>query len=91
MNKAELIQAIVEQSKLTKKEVSNALDALIDTIQSSVQNGDTVSLVGFGSFQTRQRSARTCRNPKTGEQISVEAKTVPVFKAGKKFKEAVNG
>lgn len=91
MNKAELIQAISEQVKLTKKEVSAVIDALVDTVQSSVQNGDTVALAGFGSFQARQRSARNCRNPQNGEIIKVEAKTVPVFKAGKRFKEAVNG
>lgn len=91
MNKAELIQAISEQVKLTKKEVSSVVDAIVETVKTSVQNGDAVVLSGFGSFQARQRSARNCRNPQTGEPMTVEAKTVPVFKAGKRFKEAVNG
>lgn len=90
MNKAELVEAISTQAKTTKRDAQNVLDALINTVQTAVQNGDTVSLVGFGSFSPRKRAPRVARNLQTGETLNVPARTVPVFKAGKKFKDAVN-
>ena len=83
MNKAELITSMAEKSQLTKK-------AFIDSVQEALEGGDKVQLVGFGTFETRERAAREGRNPRTKETINIPASTVPVFKAGKEFKERVN-
>ena len=90
MNKAELITSMAEKSQLTKKDAEAALKAFIDSVQEALENGEKVQLVGFGTFETRERAARTGRNPRTKEEIQIPASTVPVFKAGKKFKERVN-
>ena len=90
MNKAELITSMAEKSQLTKKDAEAALKAFIDSVQEALESGDKVQLVGFGSFETRERAAREGRNPRTKETISIPASTVPVFKAGKEFKERVN-
>ena len=89
MNKEELVQEISKKAKVTQKEAGEVLNALVDTIQKTVSKGKKVTLVGFGTFESRKRAARTGRNPQTGKEISIPAKTVPVFSAGKKFKEAV--
>ena len=90
MNKAELITSMAEKSQLTKKDAESALKAFIDSVQEALENGDKVQLIGFGTFETRQRAAREGRNPRTKETITIPASTVPVFKAGKEFKDRVN-
>ena len=87
MNKAELITSMAEKSQLTKKDAEAALKAFIDSVQEALEGGDKVQLVGFGTFETRERAAREGRNPRTKETINIPASTVPVFKAGKEFKE----
>ena len=90
MNKAELIDAIAEAADLSKASATRALDATLDTITSSLQSDDQVTLVGFGTFSVRPRAARTGRNPRTGEAIQIKASNNPAFKAGKALKDAVN-
>ena len=90
MNKAELITSMAEKSQLTKKDAEAALKAFIDSVQEALEGGDKVKLVGFGTFENRERAAREGRNPRTKETINIPASTVPVFKAGKEFKERVN-
>ena len=90
MNKAELITSMSEKSKLTKKDAELALKAFIESVEEALEKGEKVQLVGFGNFETRERAAREGRNPRTKETISIPASTVPVFKAGKEFKEKVN-
>ena len=90
MNKAELITSMSEKSKLTKKDAEAALKAFIETVEETLEKGDKVQLIGFGTFETRERAAREGRNPRTKEVINIPASTVPVFKAGKEFKERVN-
>ena len=89
MNKVELIAQIAEKSGLSKKDAEKALAAVIDTITEAVSNGDKVQLVGFGSFEVKHRAARTGRNPKTKETITIPASNTPAFKAGKALKDAV--
>ncbi len=89
MNKAELVDAIAEKTSVTKKEADSILSAAIEIIVTSVAGGDKVTLVGFGSFEKRERKAREGRNPKTGESMTIAATTVPAFSAGKSFKETV--
>ena len=89
MNREELIAEISKNAKVTKKVASEVLTATIDAIQASVKKGNKVTLVGFGTFEQRKRAARTGRNPQTGAAIKIAAKKVPVFSAGKKFKELV--
>ena len=79
-----------EKTGLTKKDSEAALKAFIDSVQGALANGEKVSLIGFGTFETRERAAREGRNPRTREVINIPACTVPVFKAGKEFKEKVN-
>ena len=89
MNKTELITAVAEKSGLSKKDAEKALAAVVDSLTDAMVKGDKVQLVGFGSFETKQREARTGRNPKTKETIEIPATRVPVFKAGKALKDAV--
>ena len=90
MKKTELIAAIAEQSGLTKKDEEKALNATIDTIIKAVAEGDKIQLTGFGTFEQRQRNARTGCDPRTGNTIEIPASKVPAFKAGKGFKDIVN-
>ena len=90
MNKEELVQEIAKKAKVTQKDAGEVLGALICSIQKAVAKGDKVTLVGFGTFESRKRAARMGRNPQTGKEIKISAKTVPAFSAGKKFKELVN-
>ena len=90
MNKAELITSMAEKSQLTKKDAETALKAFIDSVQEALENGEKVQLVGFGTFETRERAAREGRNPRTKEVISIPASVVPVFKAGKEMRDRVN-
>jgi len=90
MNKGDLVDAIATRAEWTKKDVSIVLDATIATIIEAVSSGDKVSLVGFGTFERRDRQAREGRNPKTGEPMAIPATKVPAFSAGKGFKERVS-
>ena len=89
MNKAELISSISEKTELTKKDAEKALNAMLETITEALSSGDKVQLVGFGTFEARERAERQGRNPQTGEKITISATKVPVFKAGKALKDAV--
>ena len=90
MNKEELVQEVAKQAKVTQKEASDVIKAWMETVEKTVAKGQKVTLVGFGTFESRKRAARTGRNPQTGKEIKIAAKTVPAFSAGKKFKDAVN-
>jgi DNA-binding protein HU-beta len=90
MNKSDLVDAIADSAGLSKADAGRALDAVVDTITGALQSGDSVSLVGFGTFSVRDRAARTGRNPRTGETIQIAASKNPAFKAGKALKDAVN-
>ncbi len=90
MNKAELIAKIAEESKLTKKAAETALDAFVTSVEEALKKGEKVQLVGFGTFEVRERAARKGRNPQTKEEIKIPASKAPVFKAGKALKELVN-
>ena len=90
MNKAELIDAVASSADLSKASATEAVDAVVDTITESLSNGDSVTLVGFGTFEVRDRAARTGRNPQTGAEIQIKASKAPAFKAGKALKDAVN-
>jgi DNA-binding protein HU-beta len=91
MNKSELIDKIVSDvESLSKKQAGEALDAFINAITEALKDGKKVSLVGFGTFELRQRAERKGRNPQTGAEITIAAANTPAFKAGKVFKEAVN-
>ncbi len=89
MNKGELIEAIATSTDLPKNVIDTVVAATVNTVVDRVANGEKVSLVGFGSFEPRDRKARDGRNPKTGEVIKIPATTVPAFSAGKAFKERV--
>ncbi len=91
MNKEELVQEVSKLAKVTQKEAAEVINAWMETVQKTVSKGNKVTLVGFGTFESRKRAARTGRNPQTGKEIKIAAKTVPAFSAGKKFKDAVNG
>ena len=89
MNKEELVQEISKKASVTQKEAAEVLTTLIDTIQKTVKKGGKVTLVGFGTWEARKRKARIGRNPQTGKELKIPAKTVLAFSAGKKFKELV--
>ena len=90
MNKVELVAAMAEKAELTKVDVEKALKAFIDVVTEELKNKGKVQLVGFGTFETTERAARTGRNPQTGQTIEIGASTSPKFKAGKALKDAVN-
>jgi DNA-binding protein HU-beta len=90
VNKQELIENIAESADITKAAAGRALDSMIDSVSGALKEGDSVVLVGFGTFTVRDRAARTGRNPQTGEEIQIAAAKVPAFKAGKALKDAVN-
>ncbi|MEW4982488.1 MAG: HU family DNA-binding protein [Cycloclasticus sp.] len=90
MNKSELINAIAEESGLTKADAGRALDATLTSVTNALKGGDSISLIGFGTFAVKERSARTGRNPQTGETIQIKASKIPSFKAGKTLKDSVN-
>ncbi len=89
MNKSELIDAIASKASLSKTDAGQALDAVIASVGEALKSGDTVTLVGFGTFSVKERAARTGRNPKTGAAIQIAASKVPGFKAGKGLKDIV--
>ena len=90
MNKAGLIEAVAGAANLSKVEAARAVDAVVTSIASTLQDGEQVSIVGFGTFSVKQRAARTGRSPRTGETIQIAARNVPGFKAGKGLRDAVN-
>ena len=89
MNKTELIANIADKAGLSKKDAEKALNAFIASVEEALIKGDKVQLVGFGSFETRERAARKGRNPQTKKEITIPASKAPVFKAGKAFKDAI--
>ena len=90
MNKEELVQEVAKKAKTTQKDAAEIISTTLDVITKTVAKGKKVTLVGFGTFEPRKRAARTGRNPQTGKEIQIPAKKVPVFSAGKKFRELVN-
>jgi|TARA_B100000809_G_scaffold63422_1_gene60122 DNA-binding protein HU-beta len=90
VNKAELIDAVAANTGQSKSDAGAAVEAVFENIRNAMKSGDTVSLVGFGSFSVSDRAARTGRNPRTGEEIQIAASRAPKFKAGKQLKDAVN-
>ena len=90
MNKTELIAAIADQAELSKKDSEKALKAFVDVVTDELKKEHKVQVVGFGTFEVSMRAEREGRNPRTKETINIPASTVPVFKAGKEFKERVN-
>ncbi|MCM2279825.1 MAG: HU family DNA-binding protein [Oligoflexia bacterium] len=89
MNKTELVDLVSKQTQATKTSIEDILNAAIENIKKAVKKGDDVTLVGFGTFTKSKRKARSGRNPQTGEEIKIPAATVPRFRPGKEFKEAV--
>jgi len=90
MNKAQLVEHLAGEIKISKADCERVLDSTMETIKRTVKKGDDVTLVGFGTFTRAKRKARTARNPQTGEALNVPACTVPKFRAGKAFKEFLN-
>ena len=91
LTKNNVVDSIVEQTGLSKKDANAAVDAFAATICEALSNGDSVGLIGFGTFDTKYRPARTGRNPRTGAPLEISEKTVPAFKAGKKLRDAAAG
>jgi len=91
MNRKELIEELAAKTESTKADAERNVGAMIDIISDTLKKGDSLSLVGFGTFEVRKRAARTGRNPKTGEALKIKAAKVPAFKAGATLKAAVNG
>lgn len=89
MNKEELVKEVAQKANLSQKETAQVLGVLLETIEKTVAKKQKVTLVGFGTFESRKRAARVGRNPQTGKELKIAAKTVPAFSAGKKFKEMV--
>lgn len=90
MNKTDLVDAVAESADLSKADAARAVDGVIAAVTKALKSGDSVTVVGFGTFQVRERAARTGRNPKTGDAIQINASKNPAFKAGKALKDAVN-
>ncbi|MHC5763724.1 HU family DNA-binding protein [Nostoc sp.] len=89
MNKGELVDAVAAKTNITKKQADEVISAFLSVVTEAVANGDKVTLIGFGSFERRERSEREGRNPKTNEPMTIPATRVPAFSAGKLFKEKV--
>ena len=90
MNKGDLIDSVAAAANMSKADAGRAVDAVLGSVSSTLASGGSVSLVGFGTFQTKNRAARTGRNPQTGAAIQIKAARVPSFKAGKALKDSVN-
>jgi len=90
MNKSELISKMAEKGGISKKDAEKALNAFLESVEESLERGDKVQLIGFGTFEVRQRAERRGMNPQTGEEIMIKASKVPVFKAGKAFREKLS-
>jgi len=89
MNKSELVDAVATQAELSKQDAKKAVEALFETISNTLAKEEKIQLIGFGTFEVRERAARTGRNPQTGEEMTIPASKVPAFKPGKELKEAV--
>lgn len=89
MNKTELIKQVAQETNLTQKDATASVQAVLDQITQALAKGDSVQFIGFGTFEVRERSARTGRNPQTGEEMFIPGGKTPTFKAGKSLKEAV--
>ncbi|WP_375347376.1 HU family DNA-binding protein (plasmid) [Priestia megaterium] len=89
MNKTELVDAVATQAELSKQDAKKAVEALFETVSNTLAKEEKIQLVGFGTFEVRERAERTGRNPQTGEQITIPSSKVPAFKVGKELKEAV--
>ncbi len=89
MNKTDLVKAVSAQTELTQKDAAKAVDAIFETISSTLAQNEKIQLIGFGTFEVRERAARKGRNPQTGEEIDIAASKVPAFKPGKELKEAI--
>lgn len=90
MNKTELTAAIAKKTGMTQKQAATVMEAFISSVSDALAQGEKVQLIGFGSFEVRDRAARSARNPRTGEELKVDASKAPVFKAGKALKDQVN-
>ena len=90
MNKADFIASVADNAELSKADAGRAVDAMVETITKALKKGESITLVGFGTFAIRKRAARTGRNPRTGQTIKIKASKNPAFKAGKALKDAVN-
>jgi DNA-binding protein HU-beta len=90
MNKGDFVGHVADAAELSKADAARAVDAMIDVITKALKKGDTITLVGFGTFSVRKRAARMGRNPQTKEEIKIKASKNPAFKAGKALKDAVN-
>ena len=90
MNKAELVDAMAKETSLTKKDVESVLNSFVNVVSNELAKKEKVQLVGFGTFETRERAERTGRNPQTGEEMKIPATVAPAFKAGKSLKDLVN-
>lgn len=90
MNKAEFVGAVADAADITKADAERAVEAVFKVVKKALKSGDSISLVGFGTFSVRKRAARTGRNPRTGDTIKIKASKVPAFKAGKGLKDAIN-
>lgn len=90
MNKSEFVDAVADGAELSKADAGRAVEAMVNAITRALKKGDTVTLVGFGTFSVRKRAARTGRNPRTGDEIRIKASMNPAFKAGKALKDSVN-
>ena len=90
VNKNELVASVAEKAGLTKKDAEKAVNAFVETVQQSLVEGNKIQMIGFGTFEVKERAARTGRNPRTNEEIQIPASKNPVFKAGKALKDAVN-
>lgn len=90
MNKTELIARVAESAEMTKTDAARAVNALLATITDTLQTGESVTVIGFGTFNVRTRAARQGRNPRTGKKMKIKAAKVPAFKAGKRLKDAVS-
>lgn len=89
LSKQDVINSVADKTGLSKKDAGGAVDAVVNTIQNALAGGNSVSLIGFGTFEVKTRAARTGRNPQTGAELKISAKNVPSFKAGKELKDAV--
>ncbi|MDI9238881.1 HU family DNA-binding protein [Lysobacter sp. LF1] len=90
MNKSQLAESIAVQSQLSKSQAESAINALIESVTQALKNGEAVTILGFGTFEARNRAGRTGRNPQTGETIEIAASIVPAFKPGKALKDALS-
>ena len=90
MNKADLVKKMAEKSDLTRADAEKALNAFVESVEEGLANGDKIQLVGFGSFEVRERAARKGRNPQTKQEITIKASRAPIFKVGKALKDMVN-